>query len=183
MEIRDKKDLLDLPDCSLALRYRRAGKEENKQNIKAIKCLFFQKSQCKEKSCDSHCTLCCLRPVKNDIKKEKILWNFFKMLRAFLFSQNQFSINRNAEAFLSCFQCWVIKIKKKKKRHNYYDTDIALYVLKNPVVLTETLARVCKSVLMRALPVPMDWPETYIAHEEDEVNTKDSWWVSGQTRI
>lgn len=35
-----------------------------------MKCLYLQKSQFKQKSCKSHCTLC-LRPIKTDVQKEK----------------------------------------------------------------------------------------------------------------
>lgn len=153
--------------------------------MSAMKYLFFKKSQCKLQSCDSHCTLCCLGPVKTDIKKKKITLELFLKCLG-LFSHNKFSINHNVEAFLSCFQWWLIKFFLKRE-NNYHDTDTALYVLKNPVVLTETLARVCKSVLMSALPVPMDWPKRLalpMRKMKKRWSEYDfSWWVKEQTRI
>lgn len=82
---------------------------------------------------------------------------------AFPFSHNKFSINRNVETFYLVSNVEWLKIKienKKKKGDNYHDTDTAFYVLENAMVLTETLVRVCRSVLMSSLPMAMDWPKT-----------------------
>lgn len=76
MEIRDRKGLLDHLGHSLGTKVQESRKRnKQKKSIKAIKCLFLQKSQRKQKSCNSHCTLSCT-VVKTDIQKEKRIWSF-----------------------------------------------------------------------------------------------------------